>query len=1243
MVSPILSVAVPLGAGFLIPLVGQFSRGHGKTHVPALAHALFYAALAVLIAVPAVRLPGILTTAAEEVFTAGFSPPLSINLRLGGLEVGLLFSVNLIGLLGGLYLHRRLVSSGVGSLVLYLMVLLGANGLILTRDLFNTFVFMEIMSIGTYGIIASDDRAEQFAAGFKYLIAGGISSVLFLLGTVYLYRVTGTLNIDGMIEAVRSAGGVAAAGGAAAGTAAAAGDALSRLGVAAIGIGGAGFTAAFLLLAGILIELKPWPANGWAVDAYQAANPGISALISAANATATVYVLTKLLPIFPTVLLQALLWVGAITFVGANVVGLRQNDQRRMLGYSSVAQIGLVMLALALIQLEGLSPLYLLLVSGGLLVNHLLAKSALFWIVGAFGEAATGSGASRSAAAPSDSLAGDSGVPIKRALIRGAIGAVGTIVASLALVGLPPFPSFFAKWQLVNTLIATDSIAILVMLLIGSLTEAIYLLRWAGGLIAPGLAALGFSKGEAARAAVESGAAAGGDADSTYPETRQSTRTTICTAARLAPAAAVGVAIVTVALVGLGMFVGWFLGINDRAVVVPLAAALALLLLEWLPGRVKALLAIAAVVGYAYFIFPLLSGIALIFAAIFAGSGVLVLTAGLYRKAPRYGTYSLYLLTIGSLMGLTVAPEPITFFLLWELMTIGSYLLVVRSSRRVVAGAGRARRGGLLSGDGPLPGAAALRYITFSIGGALLMMSGFAIAQQGVLSGQADTAGAGFPLPEIYAADGYVLLPPLGAGPDEGVPHMIGRPSQTDWYAPAVGAGIGSSAGTGGGATASGAESGRTIGGWTAALPQGARVAAWLLIALGLLIKLGAVGLHIWLPDAYTQSDDDVAALFSSGLSKAGLLGLLLLALMLGGTQIGGLGLQTLLGWLGVATALFAALLAAFQEDIKRLMAYSSMSQLGYMIAGLALATHLGWTAGIYLSVIHAIFKLMLFLAITGVIYRAGTRYMYQMGGLIKRMPVTFISSLIAIIAVSGVPPLAGFGGKWLIYSAMIEAGWYVQVGIAFFASTIAFLYLFRFIHSVFLGQLKDEHRSVREAPAAILIPQIIAIGALMGVSMFPKIILEPIMGFVGSIIPGATAFEGATVISTLGYWNGSWVMYVTIGVFALPFVWLLINTRKPQKVGQFNIVFAAERPSRPETTHFAHNFFAPYQKALGFLVTPWVHRFWQWVEGVVAGIGGALRRLYSGNGQTYALHILLFIVVLYLITALASGGPGGV
>ena len=87
----------------------------------------------------------------------------------------------------------------------------------------------------------------------------------------------------------------------------------------------------------------------------------------------------------------------------------------------------------------------------------------------------------------------------------------------------------------------------------------------------------------------------------------------------------------------------------------------------------------------------------------------------------------------------------------------------------------------------------------------------------------------------------------------------------------------------------------------------------------------------------------------------------------------------------------------------------------------------------------------------------------------------------------------------------------------------------------------------------------------------------------------------------------------------------------------QFNIVFAAERPHRPETTHYAHNFFAPVRKALGFLLKPVGRRFWEGFSGGVEAVGSSFRRLYTGNGQTYALHIVLFSMAVALFAGVFS------
>ncbi|MBT4332537.1 MAG: NADH-quinone oxidoreductase subunit F, partial [Candidatus Cloacimonetes bacterium] len=337
------------------------------------------------------------------------------------------------------------------------------------------------------------------------------------------------------------------------------------------------------------------------------------------------------------------------------------------------------------------------------------------------------------------------------------------------------------------------------------------------------------------------------------------------------------------------------------------------------------------------------------------------------------------------------------------------------------------------------------------------------------------------------------------------------------------------------------------------------------------------------------------------------------------------------IGWLGALTAIVGAFLAAFQEDAKKLLAYSSMSQVGYIVASIGLLSHLGWISALYLSINHFMFKAMIFIAIAGVIHRTGTRDMYKMGGLIKKMPISYISVLIGIIAVSGVPPLSGFGSKWLLYSSFIEKGWFMQAGVLFFASGVSFLYLYRLIHTIFLGQLKYEHQNVKEAPIWYLIPQVIFMMGIMAISMYPNLIINPLNEIVGNYFATTIQIDGYNVTSSLGYWNGNMVMMITMGVFVIPLIFLILLNGRMQKVKQFNIVYSAERPESPQTTHFAHNMFSHMYKALGGFTKPRINNFWNSVSEWSNSLAGTFRQVYTGNGQTYLLHIILYIVVLYI------------
>jgi formate hydrogenlyase subunit 3/multisubunit Na+/H+ antiporter MnhD subunit len=339
-VNPLIILAVLMGTAFLMPLFEKTGK-----FLPRLA---FLSALGVLAAGSAIGLAGLaLGGPVIEAATAGFSPPMSINLRAGLPEAALWTASAFILLIGGVYLIRR-ERDGMYDRMLFLIVALGVSGLILTRDLFNVFVFLEITSLGVYGLIGrGGDNSLQ--AGFKYMVAGGMASILFLIGTVFLYRLTGTLNLDDM----------AAAG---------AGGSLS---------GAAGASALAFLSLAFLIELKPFPANGWALDAYQAAPSGVGALLSSAQATAVFVAFAKVAPMMGERLLTVISVVGVLTFFFANLIGMKQKDEKRMLGYSSTGQVGLALFAWTVSRFAGIPESSVLLIVGGIPADAYVRQSRL--------------------------------------------------------------------------------------------------------------------------------------------------------------------------------------------------------------------------------------------------------------------------------------------------------------------------------------------------------------------------------------------------------------------------------------------------------------------------------------------------------------------------------------------------------------------------------------------------------------------------------------------------------------------------------------------------------------------------------------------------------------------------------------------------------------------------------------------------------------------------------------------------
>jgi formate hydrogenlyase subunit 3/multisubunit Na+/H+ antiporter MnhD subunit len=1011
-----------LGGGFLIPLLNRF----GKLWVPV----TFVFALTGMTLISGILLFRFLAGALPiEILTGGSAPPYSINLRLGMAESVFSVGVNLVAMLGAVYFVR----AKYAVMLIYLIIVMGIQGMVMTRDLFNLFVFLEIVSVATYGLLSLQNTPAALSATFKYLMATVMASTFFLLGTVLLYAVTGMLNIDDLIDGRDAIAGL--------------------IGVAAL----------MFLLAGLLVELKPFPANGWGLDVYETAQASVAALISVGVSAGVFFALLKLLPLFQDQL-TVIAASGALTFLFSNLIGLQQTRAQRLLGYSSIGQMGLLTMATALLRrldADAAIPL----VVGGLFVNHLFAKAGLFWLVGIVG---------KERLQDWSVLAGHPTMIFVLAMFLAAIA------------GFPPFPGFWAKWLLVMDLAAGGCYPWIAIVLLGSLLEAAYLFRWFNSVI---------------HSSVET-------CDLQRPSTE------------LFPVFAVALLLVVS-----GYFEAILAGVSSAWIFLPLGAGLALYLLDGLAGRIKGLLVLVFTLIGGIWLIRDLSGINYLFAVLLYAGGLVLSIACLYRSDARRGFYPLLAVMLLSLPALPRTTTSLEFLFIWELITLSSYFLIVRRREAVPH---------------------ALRYLLFSLVSAFFLLAGFAMAN---------------------AINGNILLAALRTGgPDSSM--------------------------------------------------------AFVLVAIGLLIKAGAIGVHVWLPGAYAEADDDVSAMLSAVISKVPIFGLLVGTFLAIRSEIG-LNLALVLGWIGMLTTLAGAMMAVRQDDMKRMLAYSSMSQIGYIITAIALMSHLGWVTALYLAANHLLVKGILFLTAAAVIVRTDTRMFADMGGLARSMPFTFAAAAVAIIAMSGLPPLTGFGGKWLLLSAMMEKGWYGPVVMGVLATFVGLLYMARFVRAVFLGPRKAAHDAVVEAPLALLIPQYFLIVGILLMSFFPKLLIGPISEAIDPDFASTLVWEGMSLELIYGHWNPVPTMAVAVAISVILFVafWLLKRTDSIRSAGT--------RAAGWSDT--AASFYAFYKSAFATLTPPLARAFWDCSSAGTMALAERTRKIYNGNGQTYSLYILYFFIVLYV------------
>lgn len=255
---------------------------------------------------------------------------------------------------------------------------------------------------------------------------------------------------------------------------------------------------------------------------------------------------------------------------------------------------------------------------------------------------------------------------------------------------------------------------------------------------------------------------------------------------------------------------------------------------------------------------------------------------------------------------------------------------------------------------------------------------------------------------------------------------------------------------------------------------------ALVLIFIGGAGKSAMFPLHIWLPDAM-EGPTPVSALIHAATMVVA--GVYLVARLFPLYSFSAPGALEVVAFTGAFTTLFAAVIACTQTDIKRILAFSTMSQIGYMMLALGVSGYgaegLGFTASLFHLFTHAFFKALLFLGAGAIIHAVHTNNIFEMGGLRKYQPITHITFLIACLAISGIPPFAGFFSKDEILSATF-ASHPIYFGIALIVAGLTAFYMFRLYFIVFWGKEKSYAHEPHEAPAVMWIPMsVLAIGSV--------------------------------------------------------------------------------------------------------------------------------------------------------------------
>ncbi|KPL19803.1 MAG: hypothetical protein AMJ92_01130 [candidate division Zixibacteria bacterium SM23_81] len=411
----------------------------------------------------------------------------------------------------------------------------------------------------------------------------------------------------------------------------------------------------------------------------------------------------------------------------------------------------------------------------------------------------------------------------------------------------------------------------------------------------------------------------------------------------------------------------------------------------------------------------------------------------------------------------------------------------------------------------------------------------------------------------------------------------------------------------------------------------------FILFGIAFAIKNALMPLHTWLPDAYAESPTSFNGVLSGMLTRMGMYGfLLIIYVIVGAARALNLGpgifkFNYILAWLGAITIVVSTFIALLQNDAKQLLGWSAIGQGGYMILGIAFGTSLGLAGGIFHTLNHAVYIVLLFMSVGAVQYRTGgQRDLDSLGGLIKRMPVSFIGALLGISGLIGIPLTNGFVSKWLIYKTLILEGHPFLAFAALIGTWGCILYCYKFVHHIFLGQLPEKYKMVARAPFSMQLPMIILSLVILLFGILPGIPLKVI-----NTIGTSFGFQSLNV-TTWGIASETGTLN-TINIFAAVvaacvIVWLIFKAGpKAVPVAQED-TYAAGAAIPKDRYHYTVDFYNPLYRMISPYFKDFIGGFCIKLAGWTQNVCHGIRQMYTGYIGHYVMYIVLFLALLIFV-----------